>query len=521
MKKLSILLLLGTLLFAGVGEIKWKYKSRDPISRSPAVGDDGTIYFTAGNHLYALSPDGGYKWRLHIENRGITSPVIGRDGTIYLATKGGWNQHKIFAISSQGTIKWINDTDFEVTSGLYDSLALGEDGTVYASSDNEILVAIDGKTGTLKWKKRIDYMDFGIPSIGKDGTIYVGGSDDYLYAFDPQGNIKWKFETEGDIPHAPAMDENGIIYFGSNDGYFYALNPDGSLRWELEIGGPFSSSPSLGEDGTIYIMCWNGNFYAITSEGSIKWFVDISPSGLPHRSSPAIGADGTIYVGDYYGHIYAFNPEDGSIKWKIKTEGNIFSSPTLVKDGTLYVGSTDRYLYAIQTDSYGLANSSWPKFKVDLKNSGRFNKVSTPEGIYLTQLKEFLHKREFKVSGYFYHYDFDKDGEGDPNDWIYVTTTKRTAFRLLGTTPTKSNVFGFTKIELPQDLDLYSPEGWFIFIDFPNDPDPKFSWIYISKSGKVYKLKGSNPDNTFSYEALPFVTYKFLGDRVIFEVLGY
>jgi outer membrane protein assembly factor BamB len=52
------------------------------------------------------------------------------------------------------------------------------------------------------------------------------------------------------------------MYFGSNDGFLYALNPDGSLKWRFEIGDKtILSSPAIGNDGTVYMG--NRCLYAI------------------------------------------------------------------------------------------------------------------------------------------------------------------------------------------------------------------------------------------------------------------
>ena len=40
------------------------------------------------------------------------------------------------------------------------------------------------------------------------------------------------------------------------------------------------------------------------------------------------------------------NPS-GTLKWKYKTGGSIWSSPAIGSDGTIYVGSWDGNLYAI------------------------------------------------------------------------------------------------------------------------------------------------------------------------------
>jgi len=77
-----------------------------------------------------------------------------------------------------------------------------------------------------------------------------------------------------------------------------------------------------------------------------------------------------VYVGSYNHALYAVNAQ-GKIAWKYETKKFVFSSPTIAPNGTLYVGSDDGYLYALKTASPGLAESSWPKFRGNARNSGR------------------------------------------------------------------------------------------------------------------------------------------------------
>jgi len=76
-------------------------------------------------------------------------------------------------------------------------------------------------------------------------------------------------------------------------------------------------------------------------------------------------------VGSYDDYLYAITP-DGKLKWKFQTGYDISSSPAIGQDGTIYVGSSDRYLYAIQTTSLGLADTPWPKFRGNLRNTGLY-----------------------------------------------------------------------------------------------------------------------------------------------------
>ena len=182
-----------------------------------------------------------------------------------------------------------------------------------------------------KWRfqlaARWDVYLYSSPAIGPDGTIYVGSSDSSLYAVNPDGTLKWRYLTgERRVRSSAAIGSDGTVYFGSDDNYLYALNPDSTLKWRYQTGG---------------------NVHA----------------------SPAIGSDGTVYFGSDDDYLYALNP-NGSLKWRYRAGTDIKSSPTIGPDGTIYFTSEDGYLYALKGTGT-LANSAWPKFRHDLKNTGR------------------------------------------------------------------------------------------------------------------------------------------------------
>jgi outer membrane protein assembly factor BamB len=63
----------------------------------------------------------------------------------------------------------------------------------------------------------------------------------------------------------------GIIYVGVWGNCLYAINPDGTLKWKFEglkqeKGMTVLSSPAIAKDGTIYMGFWDGYLYAIGSK---------------------------------------------------------------------------------------------------------------------------------------------------------------------------------------------------------------------------------------------------------------
>ena len=246
--------------------------------------------------------------------------------------------------------------------------------------------------GTIKWTFEADGAIESSPIIDKNGVIYFGAHDGYLYALNPDGTLKWKFNAgpsvydkrwnvTKSIMAAPAIAKDGTIYIYSSANYLFAVNPDGTEKWRFPVkwGNDFWSSPTVGEDGTIYIGSarvendpgYKGGVFAINPDGTEKWFFEDS-SGI--TSTAAIGLDGTIYIGGNdlrpdgkegnIGALLALN-QQGKLIWKFSFEDWMESSPAIGKDGTIYTSTgREARFYAFNPDG----TVKW-KFQADTGTS--------------------------------------------------------------------------------------------------------------------------------------------------------
>jgi len=336
----------------------WRYLTGGVVRSSPAIAADGTVYVGSyDNLLYAINPDGTLKWSFLTGGNVPSSPAIAADGTVYV----GSNDDYLYALNPDGTLKWRYLTG----RLIYSSPAVAADGTIYCGSYDNYLYALNPDS-TLKWRYQTGSDIHSSPAIAADGTVYVGSNDDYLYALNPDGTLKWSYRTGDAVRSSPAVGADGTVYVGSLDHWFYAINPDGALSWRTLAGKAARASPAVGADNTVYVGSDDGNLYALNPNGTIKWAYK---TGGTVNSCPAIGADGTVYCGSDDSYLYAVNP-DGTLKWRYETGGDIESSPTIGPDGTIYFASYDGYLYALKGTG-ALADSSWPKFRHDLRNTGR------------------------------------------------------------------------------------------------------------------------------------------------------
>ncbi len=111
------------------------------------------------------------------------------------------------------------------------------------------------------------------------------------------------------------------------------------------------AGPVVDKNGIIYFGGGHGDLpwylIAVYPDGSLKW--RYKTGGLVW-STPAIDEDGTIYIGTFDDKLYAINP-DGTLKWKCGCGGSIASSPAIAEDGTIYVGIMSGYdLVAVNPD---------------------------------------------------------------------------------------------------------------------------------------------------------------------------
>jgi outer membrane protein assembly factor BamB len=350
--------------------VAWTFPATDGIVSSPAVHADGTIYVGAGwyflgatdHNLYALNPDGTLKWNYTAIDGFFSSPAIGPDGTIYLSGLDG-HLYAIEDLETHAELSWRISVGYGFALS---SPAVGPNGNVYVGSPDFHLYAVRPADGSVAWRWQSNWCIISSPAIGDDGIIYVGSKDHNLYAFDDALEAPiWQLPTgtfyDGHlVDSSPAIGADGTIYFGTDpygavgqdpivvDTNFWAANPDGTLKWSFDTGDGVESSPAIGPDGTIYFGSYDQHLYAITDNGSeavLKWAF---PTNGQIDGSPTVDGDGVIYFGSRDSTLYALYP-DGTVKWTFVANDGFECSPTIDDKGYLYIGSFDGNIYALGT----------------------------------------------------------------------------------------------------------------------------------------------------------------------------
>ncbi|MGI0013918.1 MAG: PQQ-binding-like beta-propeller repeat protein, partial [Nitrososphaera sp.] len=220
------------------------------------------------------------------------------------------------------------------------SPSIGANGTIYiASSMCDCVLADSGfiyafyPDGSIKWRFKTQNSNFSTGALEQDGTYFYGSLDNHLYAIDREGNLKWKQKLGPfQLGARPAITKTGEVIVAVGSGVTALHAETGNILWFYEKQTRFGFSVSIANDGTIYTGTVN-SLLALTPIGLKKWELQV-PYG---PREVMIGHDGTLYF-----HIlrdslfYALNP-DGSLKWTFNVHGEPENnSPAIGQDGSLY-----------------------------------------------------------------------------------------------------------------------------------------------------------------------------------------
>ncbi len=286
------------------GDSSWSFQTGKGIFSTPVIDGAGTIYIGSADHVfYALHPDGTEKWRFEtgeiIDSAGALPRVASLgsqsdevDPTVIFPSGDGYLYH---LRAEDGGLLWAFDARISPRASYNNwwegNIAIGYDGAYYAGNTNFNYYAIN-PDGSLRWTYETGSNNWSIAGLGDDGTLFWASNDTFVRAVRPDGVEQWTKRTLGFIAASAAIGSDGTVYIGSFDSYVYALAPEtGKVKWKFKTNDHVYSSVALDEDveghtRAIYFGSADGIFYALDPDGDLMWQYD---TGDPIRSSPVVG----------------------------------------------------------------------------------------------------------------------------------------------------------------------------------------------------------------------------------------
>jgi outer membrane protein assembly factor BamB len=231
------------------GSVVWQREMR---SDQPLSVDGDRVFVVESDSIQALNAaDGTTAWRVALAD--VTAPLLAKDGWIIAASRGHLTAYR----SADGTEVWKHE------SGPQQVRASIEGDTLYVPLDEGVVLSLDLKTGSERWRRRVG----GAPAevLALADRIYVGSANKRFYCLDAAGGeISWWFLVGSAVRGKPAADVNHV-YLTAVDNLVRAFDRrSGALRWHADVkfrpaGGPVIVGPLVIVPGTsAQLRAWAG-----------------------------------------------------------------------------------------------------------------------------------------------------------------------------------------------------------------------------------------------------------------------
>lgn len=270
---------LGNMLFFGAsdgqfygvdkssGKIIWTFPTRAETLSQPLI-NEGVIYFLAGNNiLYALDSKTGKQ--LWFYNRGESSSLSIRGGARPTFYKGtlyqGFADGFLVAINSRdGSMLWERKLNGNLKFIDVDATAFVDDNNIWVSSYDGALYCLSRGDGQIQWRLE----DGGATPVTIDGeTLFYSSINQNVYALNKKTGVqKWKysFEEKFGVPTQPIL-YKGLVIFGASSGRLVALSElTGTVAATYDPGRGIFATPVIdASNGWIYIYSNEANVHAL------------------------------------------------------------------------------------------------------------------------------------------------------------------------------------------------------------------------------------------------------------------
>lgn len=239
------------------GTVVWRLEVDGEADTGAAFAKDGTVAFAAGSFVHAVRRGGDLAWRFAAKGKVFTAPAITEDGLVIV---GSQDDH-VHAIGPGGALAWSTDLGADVDGAP----VIADDGAIYVGTDKGEVVRLEGR-GKIAWRVGIGGFVRGVLSLARNGDVLAGtyGPVPRVVRLAPDGAIRGAFAIKGTgarefgIHGGPLEDAGGALYFGAQDDAVYAIEPDGTVRWRFETGADVDAPLTMLSDGSLVLPSEDG-----------------------------------------------------------------------------------------------------------------------------------------------------------------------------------------------------------------------------------------------------------------------
>jgi outer membrane protein assembly factor BamB len=188
-------------------------------------------WFLTGGVLQ-ISADGRLVWSIYVGSV-VSSPAVGEDGTIYF----GSGDRNVWAVTDGGMTRWRYTTPMPVVASAHCTSE-----AVYIGDRNGTMYKVRGWFAD---KSRNAMFYFLLLHLHRKKILYPKLRK-FCVQFNLDGSVAWRFATKGEIWGTPRTTRDGRVVFGSMDKTFYCVSDtDGTLIWAYDAQQEIAGTPLI------------------------------------------------------------------------------------------------------------------------------------------------------------------------------------------------------------------------------------------------------------------------------------
>lgn len=255
------------------GKSKWRRIMESPIRIAPTITANMLLVQTVDNSIYALDKNSGQElWRFGVAHEdtviaGGAAPAYDAEDNVVVA---GFSNGEIVVLNANvGTPLWssmlVNNKRVSASTEIntIGAAPIIENGTIYAISNGNVMLALDMRSGDKIWEKEIgstqnmllagDYLFV----ISNKNILYAieKNSGDIIWATDVKDMIYDKDESRSTVVYAaaPLMINSQILLAFSNGKVLKIDAASGEVRARTNLGIDISNGLIIAKEKVITV----------------------------------------------------------------------------------------------------------------------------------------------------------------------------------------------------------------------------------------------------------------------------
>lgn len=270
------------------------------------------------------------------------------------------NQPRIYVASYAGDVAALNPADGKPVGGWPERVNVGGhvaatpayDGKkLYIGTGQGDVRAVDAASGSVS-----------APLVGTEarvwsepllagGTLYVSSLDRTVRAIDPTTKaVRWTAQVDGAVAGNPTL-AGDVLVVPTLQSQVIALDAKtGERRWTFTGDNWFWARPLVAGD-VVYIPSTSGTVYALElATGKERWRSTTVRGEV--RTAPVLSG-GALLVASRTGQVAALDPATGAERWTRQLDKTAFlADPLVLESGVLYVAENGT-LYRVTAQDQG------------------------------------------------------------------------------------------------------------------------------------------------------------------------